>query len=62
MPKWPARETIEIGTQRDRETNKWCFVVFGAGRKVVDESESIYESDEEARAAARDWLVQTMLR
>ncbi len=62
MAKWPARTTIEIGTRFDSETSRWLFVVFGAGRQVVRESEPIYESDEEAKAAARDWLVQTMLR
>ena len=62
MAKWPARETIEIGTRRDSETGRWSFLIFGARRQAVRESESIYESDEEAKAAARDWLVQTMLR
>ena len=62
MAKWPARDTIEIGAQCDPETGKWRFVVLGAGGKVMDRSEAVYESDEEARAAARDWLLQTLLR
>lgn len=62
MVKWPARTTIEIGARFDPETSRWFFVIFGASRQVVRQSESIYESDEEAKAAARDWLVQTMLR
>ena len=62
MAKWPARTTTEIGARRDPETGRWFFVVIGAGGKVVRESERIYESDEEARAAARDWWVQTLLR
>jgi hypothetical protein len=62
MAKWPARTTTEIGAQRDPETGKWFFVIIGAGRRVMRESERIYESDEEARAAGRDWAVQTLLR
>lgn len=62
MAKWPARTTIEIGARCDPETGKWFFVIVGAGRRIVRESERIYESDEEAKAAARDWLVQTLLR
>jgi hypothetical protein len=62
MAKWPARDTLEIGARRDSETSKWFFVIIGAGRRVVRESERIYDSDEEARAAGRDWMVQTLLR
>jgi len=62
MAKWPARTTLEIGAQYDPESSKWFFVIFGEGRRVMRESERLYESDEEARAAARDWMVQTMLR
>ena len=62
MAKWPARDTIEIGARCDPETGKWCYVIIGAGGKVMDRSEALYESEEEARAAARDWLLQTLLR
>jgi hypothetical protein len=62
MAKWPARDTIEIGARCDAETGKWFYVVIGAGGKVMDRSEALYESEEEARAAARDWLLQTLLR
>ena len=62
MPRGPTRATIEIGAQRDPETGVWYFVIIGAGRKVVHKSEPAYETDEEARAAARDWLTQTILR
>jgi hypothetical protein len=62
MAKWPPRTTIEIGARHDPQSDKWCFVVIGAGGKIVHRSEPVYETDEEAKAAARDWLVQTMLR
>ncbi len=62
MAKWPARDTLEIGVERDAAAGKWFFVIIGAGRRVMRESERIYDSDEEARAAARDWMVQTLLR
>ena len=62
MAKWPARDTIEIGARREPETGKWFYVVVGAGGRVMDRSEALYESEEEARAAARDWLLQTLLR
>jgi len=62
MARWPARDTLEIGAQRDATTGKWYFLIIGAHRRVVRESERIYDSDEEARAAARDWMVQTLLR
>jgi hypothetical protein len=62
MAKWPARDTIEIDARCDGETGKWFFAIVGAGRRVMDRSEPLYESDEEARAAARDWLLQTLLR
>ena len=62
MAKWPARETVEIGARRNPGTGKWLFAIIGAGRQVVRESDPLYASEEEARAAARDYLVQTMLR
>jgi hypothetical protein len=62
MARWPARDTLEIGVERDATAGKWFFVIIGAGRRVMRESERIYDSDEEARAAARDWMVQTLLR
>jgi hypothetical protein len=62
MARCPARDTLEIGAQRDAKTSKWYFVIIGAGRRVMRESERVYESEEEARAAARDWMVQTLLR
>jgi hypothetical protein len=62
MPRGPTRATIEIGAQRDPETGAWYFIIIGAERKVVHKSEPAYETDEEARAAARDWLTQTILR
>ena len=62
MPRAPTRDTIEIGAQRDPETGAWRFVIIGAGRKVAHRSEPEFDSDEEARAAARDWLTQTILR
>ena len=62
MPRGPARDTIEIGAERDPETGAWRFVIIGAERKVAHRSEPEYESDEAARAGARDWLTQTILR
>jgi hypothetical protein len=53
---------LEIGAQRDPASSKWCFIILGARRKVMHQSEPIYDTDQEARAAARDWLTQTMLR
>jgi hypothetical protein len=61
MARW-ARDTLEIGAQRDATTGKWYFLIVGAERRIVRESERIYDSEEEARAAARDWMVQTLLR
>ena len=61
MARW-ARDTLEIGAQRDAKTGKWYFIIIGAERQVMRESERVYESEEEARAAARDWMVQTLLR
>jgi hypothetical protein len=58
----PDRATLEIGAQRDLATKKWCFVILGAQRKIMHQSESTYDTEHEARAAARDWLTQTMLR
>ena len=61
MARW-ARDTLEIGAQRDAKTGKWYFQINGAHHRIVRESERIYDSAEEARAAARDWMVQTLLR
>lgn len=57
-----ARDTLEIGAQRDAKTDRWYFIIIGAGRQVMRESDRVYESEDEARAAARDWMVQTLLR
>ena len=62
MAKWLARDTLEIGARRDADTGRWFFVIIGAGGKVMDRSDAEYESEEEAKAAARDWLLQTLLR
>ena len=62
MARGPERATLEIGAQRDPASSKWCFIILGARRKVMHQSEPIYDTDHEARAAARDWLTQTMLR
>jgi hypothetical protein len=62
MAKWPARDTIEIGVERDPDSARWRFIIVGAGRKIMDRSDAVYDSEEEARAAARDWLLQTLLR
>jgi len=61
-PMRPARDTLEIGARRDPQSGRWGFVIIGAGRRIMRESERVYESEEEARAAARDWMVQTLLR
>jgi hypothetical protein len=53
---------LEIGARHDPASSKWYFVIVGARRKVMHQSETIYETDHEARAGARDWLTQTMLR
>lgn len=62
MARWPDRDTIEIEARCDSGTGRWLYAIVGAGRKVMDRSEPLYESEEEARAAARDWLLQTLLR
>ncbi len=62
MARWPARDTLEIGARRDAQSGRWFFVIIGAGGRVMRESERVYASEEEARAAARDWMVQTLLR
>ena len=61
MARW-TRDTLEIGAQRDAKSGKWYFVIIGADRRVMRESERTYDSEHEARAAARDWMVQTLLR
>jgi len=53
---------LEIGARHDPASGKWSFIIVGAHRRVMHESDAIYETDPEARAAARDWLTQTMLR
>lgn len=62
MARGPDRATLEIGARRDPATGRWRFVIFGASRKVMRESEPAYDTEHEAKAAARDWLTQTMLR
>jgi len=62
VARGPERATLEIGARRDPASGKWCFIILGAGRKVMHQSEMVYETEHEAKAAARDWLTQTMLR
>ena len=62
VARGPERATLEIGTERDPTSRKWCFVILGVRRKVMYQSEPVYETDPDARAAARDWMTQTLLR
>jgi len=62
VARGPERATLEIGVRQHPASRQWCFVIVGAGRRVMHESTASYESVDEARAAARDWLTQTMLR
>lgn len=62
MARGPERATLEIDTRHDPANSQWRFVIIGARRKVMYESEPVYESPEEARGAARDWMTQTLLR
>lgn len=62
MARGPERATLEIEPRRDAASGKWRFVVVGAGRRVMHQSKPLYETGEDARAAARDWMTQTLLR
>ena len=62
MPKGPNRATLEIVARRDPQSGRWRFVILGAHGKVMYESDAHHDTEVEARAAARDWLTQTMLR
>jgi hypothetical protein len=62
VARGPERATLAIGAQHDPASSKWSFIILGAHGKVVYQGEPVYETEHEARAAARDWLTQTMLR
>ena len=58
----PERATLQIDAGHEPASGKWYFAIIGAKQKVMRRSKPIYEDQQEARAAARDWLTQTMLR
>ena len=58
----PERATLQIDAGRDPSSGKWHFAILGVKDRVMHRSKPIYETGQEARAAARDWLTQTMLR
>ena len=60
MARGPQRATLAIEVRR--EAAGWRFVIVGAQHRVMHESEPLYETAEDARAAARDWMTQTLLR
>jgi hypothetical protein len=62
MARGPDRATLEVDTRHDPSSGKWCFVIIGPKRKIMYRSEPDHETDFEARAAARDWMTQTLLR
>ena len=62
MPRGFERATLEIGATHDTASGKWRFLIVGVRGKVMYESDPQYDTEVEARAAARDWLTQTMLR
>ena len=62
MARGPERAILEADTRHDPASSRWRFVIIGAGRRVMYESAPAYESPDEAKAAARDWMTQTLLR
>ena len=62
MARGPERTTLAVETRRDASGGGWRFLIVGARRRVMHESKPVYETAEDARAAARDWMTQTLLR
>ena len=53
---------MQIDARLDPASGKWHFAILGVKNRVMHRSKPIYETGQEAKAAARDWLTQTMLR
>jgi len=62
VPRGFERATPEIRAEHDTASGQWRFLIVGVRGKVMYESEPQHETEVEARAAARDWLTQTLLR
>jgi len=52
--------TITTGAQKDWDTQKWYFIVWAdeQRRRVKHKSEPIYDEEDDAHAAAAEWVAR----
>ena len=50
------RTRVLTGVQRDWDTQKWFFIIYDDNRKVENESEPLYDGEDEAESAAEEWV------